>query len=89
MEVREGSRGKIESKFYRKRAWRQKAGEHKIEEIWLIIRKTIGDSKYRYQFCNADENEELEKMVKMSYCRYWVERSIQDAKQEVVLSDGS
>lgn len=58
-----------------------------LGELWLIIRKNEDEDEYVYQFSNAPQDTTLKKLVKMSYTRYWIERSIEDAKGEVGLAD--
>ena len=56
-------------------------------ERWLIIRRTEGEKKIKYQFSNAPLETSLEKFGKMSYSRYWIERAIEDAKSDLGLAD--
>jgi SRSO17 transposase len=56
-------------------------------ECWLIIRRTEGEKKLKYQFSNAPLETSLEKFGKMSYSRYWIERAIEDAKSDMGLAD--
>jgi len=83
VEVRDSSRGSLVARFYAQRVWRQTAQTQHVREVWLIIRRTLDEAKTRYQFCNADAHVEYDRLVKMSYGRYWVERSLEDGKQTV------
>jgi SRSO17 transposase len=57
------------------------------KEVWLIIRKDEGESKVKYQLCNAGEDTSIEKLGKTSCSRYWMERAIEDGKGLVGLGD--
>jgi SRSO17 transposase len=85
IEVRDSSRGPIVARVYVRRVWRQTAQDQEVREVWLIIRRTLEEAKTRYQFCNADADVGVALLVKMSYGRYWVERSLEDGKQVVGL----
>ncbi|KXB07493.1 hypothetical protein AKJ52_00080 [candidate division MSBL1 archaeon SCGC-AAA382C18] len=55
------------------------------DEEWLVIRKDNDETKYLLS--NAPPNAELEKLVRMSAGRYWIERAIEDGKGEVGMAD--
>jgi SRSO17 transposase len=50
------------------------------KELWLIIRKEVGQDAVKYQLTNAATDMEILKLAKMSCSRYWIERAIEDAK---------
>jgi SRSO17 transposase len=85
VEVRDSSRGPLVARFAVQRVWRQTGTPQAVQEVWLIIRRTLDDPKTRYQFCNADAQVAFARLVQMSYGRYWVERSLEDGKQVIGL----
>jgi SRSO17 transposase len=85
VEVRDSSRGPLVARFSARRVWRQTGKAQEVQEVWLIIRRTLDEPKTRYQFCNADAHVACARLVQMSYGRYWVERSLEDGKHTVGL----
>jgi SRSO17 transposase len=49
-------------------------------ELWLIIRKEVGQDTIKYQLTNAAPDTDISQLAKMSCSRYWIERAIEDAK---------
>lgn len=85
VEVRDSRRGPLVARFYVRRVWRQTGNAQEVQDVWLIIRRTLDEPKTRYQFCNADAQVAFARLVQMSYGRYWVERSLEDGKHAVGL----
>jgi len=85
VEVRDSSRGPLVARFSARRVWRQTGKAQEVQEVWLLIRRTLDDPKTRYQFCNADPQVAFTHLVQMSYGRYWVERGLEDGKSAVGL----
>lgn len=57
------------------------------DKLWLIIRRDDGGDSIKYQFSNAPPDTSVERFAQMSYSRYWIERTIQDAKGIAGLAD--
>jgi len=57
------------------------------KELWLIIRKEVGQDTIKYQLTNAAPDTDISRLAKMSCSRYWIERAIQDAKGVGSLED--
>ena len=57
------------------------------KELWLIIRKEVGQDTFKYQLTNAVLDTDIRKLAKMSCSRYWIERAIEDAKGVGSLED--
>lgn len=55
------------------------------DEQWLIIRND--DENIKYQLSNAPPDTSIERLAQMSYSRYWIERTFQDAKGIAGLAD--
>lgn len=85
VEVRDSSRGPLVGRVAVQRVWRQTGKAQEVQEVWLIIRRTLDEPKTRYQFCNAEAQVAFPRLVQMSYGRYWVERSLEDGKGAVGL----
>jgi SRSO17 transposase len=57
------------------------------KELWLIIRKEVGQDTIKYQLTNAAPDTDISRLAKMSCSRYWIERAIEDAKGVGSLED--
>jgi SRSO17 transposase len=57
------------------------------KELWLIIRKEVGQETVKYQLTNATPDTDTLRLAKMSCSRYWIERAIEDAKGVGSLED--
>jgi SRSO17 transposase len=57
------------------------------KELWLVIRKEVGQDTIKYQLTNASLDTDVERLAKMSCSRYWIERAIEDAKGVASLED--
>jgi len=57
------------------------------KELWLIIRKEVGQGTVKYQLSNAAHDSDILKLAKTSCSRYWIERAIEDAKGVASLED--
>jgi SRSO17 transposase len=78
--VRSCERGMLVAKFAARRVWTLRDG--KPTEEWLVVRRE-SDGDCRYAFSNAHVETPLEELAWMQTQRYFVERSIQDAKSEM------
>jgi SRSO17 transposase len=78
--VRTTERGELVADFAARRIWTMRDGQP--TEEWLVIRRE-SDGDCRYAFSNAHPDTLLEDLAWMQCQRYFVERSIQDAKSEM------
>jgi len=79
--IRHNERGVLEDEFAARRVWTWTKGESEVREEWLILRiKRNGERTYTLS--NALINTSLEHLAEWSCGRYFVERVIQDAKDE-------
>lgn len=80
LQVRSTERGKLESEYTARRVWTLR------DEIptgeWLLIRRH-SDGRHTYTLSNASAETSLDRLAWMESQRYFVERSIQDAKSEL------
>jgi hypothetical protein len=68
------------AEFAGRRVWTLRDGKPSAE--WLVVRRD-SDGDCRYALSNAHAETPLEKLAWMQTQRYFVERSIQDAKSEM------
>jgi SRSO17 transposase len=78
--VRPTERGELVAKFAVRRVWTMR--DKKPTEEWLVIRRDA-DGDHRYALSNAHPETHAEDLAWMHGQRYFVERSIQDAKSEM------
>jgi SRSO17 transposase len=78
--VRPAERGDLVTEFAVRRVWTMR--DKKPTEEWLLIRRDA-DGDYRYALSNAHAEMSAEDLSWMHSQRYFVERSIQDAKSEM------
>jgi SRSO17 transposase len=78
--LRPSERGYLKADFARRRVWTVR-DDHTIIEEWLLIRRD--GKKHTYTFSNAPVGTPLLTMAQRKSQRYFIERSIQDAKSEL------
>lgn len=80
--IRHNERGVLEDDFTARRVWTWKKGAQAAREEWLIMRiERNGD--HTYLLSNAPADLPLQFLAEGSCGRYFVERAIQDAKDEL------
>ncbi len=80
--IRYNERGVLEDQFAARRVWTWTEGDAQAREEWLIIRiERNGD--HTYLFSNAPADMPLQQLAEGACGRYFVERAIQDGKQEL------
>jgi SRSO17 transposase len=85
---REGSRGKLSSKFlaYRVRAAEKHTkGRPPSDELWLLCEWHSTETEPRFHFSTLPANLSLKELVRIAKLRWRVERDYQDLKGEVGL----
>lgn len=81
--VSEGTKGPIEYEFTKKRVALSKNGLPE-KEVWLLIRRTLGDEPvYSYFICNASASCRLKLLVWLSGIRWAIEQCFEEAKAEI------
>jgi SRSO17 transposase len=78
--VRSTERGELNDEFATRRVWAIQKG--KPVQEWLVIRHE-SDGKCSYSLSNASPNTHLKRLAWLKSQRYFVERTIQDAKSEL------
>jgi SRSO17 transposase len=79
--IRHNERGVLEDDFAARRVWTWKKGESQARQEWLILRvERNGDRSYLLS--NAPADTPVQRLAEGSCGRYFVERVIQDAKDE-------
>jgi len=87
--VRDSTRGILQRDVYKRQVWVWDKEEAQARKRTLIITKTVADKpEIKYSLSNGDVNQYTHKEYAYFVCqRYWVERTFDDAKNEVGLSD--
>jgi SRSO17 transposase len=83
LRIRTHERGMLEDRFAARRVWVWDADQPDLEpqQEWLAMRiESNGD--HTYAFCNAPEDATLRSLAELLCGRYFVERIIQDSKDE-------
>jgi SRSO17 transposase len=81
--VSEGTKGPIEYEFTKKRVVLSKNGLPE-KEVWLLIRRTLGDEPIcSYFICNASTSCKLKLLVWLSGMRWAIEQCFEEAKTEI------
>jgi SRSO17 transposase len=79
--IRTNERGVLADDFTARRVWTWRKGAHQAREEWLLIRiERNGD--HTYVLSNAPLDTPLRRLADWSCGRYFVERALQDAKDE-------
>jgi SRSO17 transposase len=82
--VSEGTKGPIEYEFTKKRVVLSKKSGLPEKEVWLLIRRTLGDEPiYSYFICNALVTCRLKLLVWLSGIRWAIEQCFEEAKTEI------
>ncbi len=85
--VRDTERGELRSEAAALRIHTLDNGHPSDKEEWLVIRRDKNKDGTKYLLSNAPPETDLDKLVKMSATRYWIERAIEDGKGEVGMGD--
>jgi SRSO17 transposase len=79
--VRHNERGVLEDRFAAERVWTWQPGQAQPRQEWLILR-IDHSGEHTYALSNAPQTAPLEQLAQLVCSRYFVERAIQDAKDE-------
>jgi SRSO17 transposase len=81
LQVRHNERGVLEDRFAAQRVWTWQSGQPVPRQEWLILR-IDQQNEHTYALSNAPENATLPQLASLICSRYFVERIIEDAKDE-------
>ncbi len=88
IEVRDTVKGKLTLSVHISQVWVWDGKEKNARRRFLVISRNHKDNKIKYGLSNADiTSTPIERFAYMQAQRYWVERSFQDAKSELGMSD--
>ena len=79
--IRHNERGVLEDDFAARRVWIWTKNQTQVREEWLILRIERNGER-NYALSNAPADTPLERLAEGTCARYFVERVIQDAKDE-------
>ena len=80
LKVRDTQRGELWIRFSALRVWRIEDELPCCQQVWLLIRQELDGSDTKFSFSNAKDSTPIEIMAEWQSRRYFVERSLQDAK---------
>lgn len=80
LKVRDTQRGELWIRFSALRVWRIEDGIPCSKPVWLLIRQELDGSDTKFSFSNAKGAPPIETLAEWQSRRYFVERSLQDAK---------
>lgn len=83
--VRQSSKGKLKAYYHKKVVYIINPHTNRCMELILLIRKDA-DGTIKFSLCNAPENVTLKELAYQQCKRYFIERSFQDAKQQLGLN---
>lgn len=89
IEIRQGTKGMLRGQGYIQKVWTWEKGASQSRERLLVIRKTetANGVEIKYAFSNAEQGKYTPtELVQMQSQRYFIERSFEDAKQEIGMS---
>ncbi len=86
--VRDTTKGVLTLSMHVRRVWVWDQHELQARCWTLVISRNQADNKLKYSLSNADvDTTPIERFAYMQAQRFWVERSFQDAKSEIGMSD--
>ena len=71
----------------RRRVWIWEKGSEGAEEVWLVIIREPFTGELKYFISNAACSVSLKEMVCKASCRFYIERTFQDAKTSIGMAD--
>lgn len=80
LKVRDTQRGELWIRFSALRVWRIEDEIPCDQQVWLLIRQELDGSDTKFSFSNAKDSTLIETLAEWQSRRYFVERSLQDAK---------
>ena len=88
IEVRDTAKGKLKLSVHTAQVWVWDEKEGHARKRVLVISRNHAENKTKYSLSNADiTSTPIERFAYMQAQRYWVERSFQEAKSELGMSD--
>ena len=86
--LRDTTKGQLQVEVLHRRVWLWDGEEAQAQHWHLIVRREIEQpQKLKYSLSNAPAATPLSRLAFMQGQRYWIERALQDAKQDVGLGD--
>ena len=84
--VRQSTKGRIEVQASAERIWLWD-GEEEARQWWAVCVIDSDTAERKFFLSNAPASASLSELVRKQACRYWIERTFQDAKTSVGMAD--
>jgi SRSO17 transposase len=86
--LREGTKGPLRVEILHRRVWRWDGDEPQARPWHLIVRREVDTpTEIKYSRSNAPADTPAPRLAFMQGQRYWIERALQQGKQDVGLAD--
>jgi len=85
--IREGTKGYVGVYARRNRVFLWGEGTAEAREVWLVLVKEPFTGELKYFISNAAATTTLTKLVRKAACRFFIERTFQDAKTSVGMAN--
>ncbi len=86
--LRDGAKGRLQVEILHRRVWLWDGQEPQARLWHLIVRREIDDpTEIKYSLSNAAADTPAPRLAFMQGQRYWIERALQQGKQDVGLGD--
>jgi SRSO17 transposase len=86
--LRESTKGALQVDVLHRRVWLWDGEEPKAREWHLLVRREVDTpTQLKYSLSNAPADTPTARLAFMQGQRYWIERALQNAKQDVGLGD--
>ena len=88
--LREGTKGFLEVETYNKTVYILDNNNECSRKVLVVSRKknSKNEYEYKYSFSNAQDNAfTSQELAYMQCCRFWIEQSFRDAKQELGMTE--
>jgi len=86
LKMRDSTKGEIEVEVVYRRVWVWDGQTKRVDQWWLVAQRD-GAGDYKYALSNAPETVDCKEVARQAGQRFWIERSFEDAKGKVGMSE--